>query len=107
MDLEKKIAKIQQSTRTTLPLFVPAHNSLRLRYKWYYRWHLFPLASFVHLSILLIFTAAWVWGIYNEATPNSVADTPATSITITDKPDWQAQTYDNEIIDTETVPWSR
>lgn len=105
MDLDQRIATIQRSTRTSIPFFIPSHNILRMRFRWYYRWHLFPMANFVHFAILFIFTLASIWGIYNESIPGTIA-TPSTSITITDKVEWQAQTYDNEIIDTETAPGS-
>lgn len=87
-----------------MPFFVPVHNTLRMRFKWYYHWHLFPLADFVHLAILLIFSSMWIWGIYSEFTPQSIADIPA-SITLTSEAEWEAGTADSNI-DTTSSPGS-
>ena len=54
--LEKQIMLVQKSTRTSLPFFMQFHNKLRMRYQWYYRWHLSPFASVVHWMTLAGFT---------------------------------------------------
>ena len=56
---EEKLIRIQKSTRTSLPFFVPIHNFLRMRLKWYYNWHLWKHSSRTHVAVL----AAAVLGI--------------------------------------------
>jgi plastocyanin len=51
-DLERKIIRIQKSTRTLIPGFSPIHNNLRARFKWYYFWHILPQSQFVHWAVL-------------------------------------------------------
>lgn len=53
-DLDRKIAAIQNSTRTTFLIFTHLHNYFRMKYKWYYYWHLKSQANFVHIFILII-----------------------------------------------------
>ena len=50
--LEIKMFLIQKSTNTTLPQFIKLHNKLRMRYKWYYKWHLMPIANKLHWGVL-------------------------------------------------------
>ncbi|HLB95320.1 MAG TPA: hypothetical protein VJK26_00205, partial [Patescibacteria group bacterium] len=51
---DSEILKIWKSTRTLTPKALPLHNALRLRFRWYYRWHLNPFSSIVHSGILAI-----------------------------------------------------
>ena len=50
--IEEEIYIIQKSTKTTFPQFLKLHEKLRMKYKWYYRWHLLPYANKLHLSAL-------------------------------------------------------
>ncbi len=54
-DLDRKITSIQNSTRTTILIFAHLHNYFRMKYKWYYSWHLKSQANFVHIVILIIY----------------------------------------------------
>jgi hypothetical protein len=54
-ELDEQIEQIQRSTKTTFKQFVIAHNNLRMRFKWYYRWHLWKGASFIHLAVLVFY----------------------------------------------------
>ena len=85
--LDAEIAKIQKSTRTSVPAMLPLHDVLRQKYPWYYKWHLNPYASMVHWGILLIslaFTIGLSWGMIGgvkepvaaAGTCNSVVGTP-------------------------------
>ncbi|MEI6494617.1 MAG: fibronectin type III domain-containing protein, partial [bacterium] len=58
--VEKKIIAIQRSTRVSMPMFAFWHNALRMRFKWYYAWHLSPWANFIHWLILVCYTATVV-----------------------------------------------
>ena len=65
--LELKMYMIQKSTKTTFPQFVRLHNKLRMRYKWYYRWHLAPLANKLHWSALGTVTTVLAFLIISSA----------------------------------------
>lgn len=54
-DLEKKIANIQKSTRTSMHFFVGLNDWIRLRSRAYYNWHLNPNANKIHVSGLFIY----------------------------------------------------
>lgn len=54
-ELEKEIHKIQKSTKTLLRFFNPLHNKLRIKFNWYYRWHLHPYRHHFHYSALGVF----------------------------------------------------
>ena len=47
-DLDLKMQRIQKSTRTSFTSLIPLHDRIRMRYGWYYRWHLKPSASKIH-----------------------------------------------------------
>ncbi|MCX6808409.1 MAG: hypothetical protein NTW50_01960, partial [Candidatus Berkelbacteria bacterium] len=53
-DLDKRILRIQRSTKTTFPFMEGIHNSLRMKNKAYYSWHTNPFASLVHYTALAI-----------------------------------------------------
>lgn len=40
-DIEKKLSLIQKGTKTRFAIFSKLHNDLRMKYRWYYNWHLF------------------------------------------------------------------
>ncbi|MFA6963090.1 MAG: hypothetical protein WC227_00005, partial [Patescibacteria group bacterium] len=50
--LDKEIHRIQRSTRTLWRHFRPLHNHLRMKFRWYYKWHLNPWAHALHWSAL-------------------------------------------------------
>lgn len=54
-NLDIEIIKIQRSTRTLLPSFMHAHNFLRMKMKWYYKWHTYPFTKFLHYVTLVIY----------------------------------------------------
>lgn len=93
-ELEKKIYELELSTKTTFPQFVPVHNSLRMKYSWYYKWHSFRYASLVHIMFLLIFSFGSFFGIYSNFIPNSFA-TEYGSKTLTSQAEWEAGTLTN------------
>jgi len=55
--IDQDIVKIQNSTRTTVPGLIPLHNKLRMKYSWYYKWHLWRHAKSVHIAILFAYIA--------------------------------------------------
>ena len=62
MALSRKIEAIQRSTRTTIPWMVPAHDKLRMKYGWYYRWSMLKYSSLIHFIALIVFTAGLATG---------------------------------------------
>jgi len=54
-DLDRKIIALQKSTRTTIPQMAAAHNFLRMRFQWYYNWHLNPIAKFTHWLVFFLY----------------------------------------------------
>lgn len=53
-ELEKEIHRIQKSTKTFFKFFGPLHNKLRMKFRWYYKWHLHPYHRHVHYSALAV-----------------------------------------------------
>ncbi len=53
--LDTEIVKLQKSTRTTVPAMLPLHDILRQKFRWYYKWSLWPFSKVVHALILLLF----------------------------------------------------
>lgn len=53
--LDDKIIAVQQSSRTLFPQFLSLHNGLRMRWGWYYRWHLRNRVSTVHWLLLVLY----------------------------------------------------
>ena len=62
MALNHKLEAIQRSTRTLVPFMVPFHDTLRMKYGWYYRWHLLKYSSLIHFIALIVFTAGLATG---------------------------------------------
>ncbi|MFA5926665.1 MAG: DUF2341 domain-containing protein, partial [Patescibacteria group bacterium] len=52
--IDNKILRIQHSTKTNIPWLAPVHCYLRMRWQWYYRWHMNPWSSRIHAAILLV-----------------------------------------------------
>jgi len=72
MELDDEIMKIQKSTRTLIPHLEPAHNFCRMKFQWYYRWHLWSGAKWAHYLFLLFFSfGIGLWG-YNSIAPKPV-----------------------------------
>lgn len=49
---DRDIERVQRSTRTMFPILVPLHNKLRMKYSWYYKWHLWRYSKVVHTLVL-------------------------------------------------------
>lgn len=47
-ELDRRIAAVQKSTRTSASFMLPAHDWMRQRSKIYYNWHLLPYANTLH-----------------------------------------------------------
>src|SRR3989344_5845160 len=54
-ELDQKIIAVQKSTRTSFPFMLPIHDRLRIKYKWYYNWHVNPCCQSAHTVFLIIF----------------------------------------------------
>ncbi len=76
-DIEKELGKIHKSTRTLSRHFSPLHNKLRMKFKWYYRWHLHPYHRHVHFSVLGIFAGAMI-ALLSTASPTQTHATGST-----------------------------
>ncbi|MFA7253443.1 MAG: fibronectin type III domain-containing protein [Patescibacteria group bacterium] len=46
--LDQELARIQRSTKTSWRFFAAPHDWLRMKFRWYYKWHLNPWAQMVH-----------------------------------------------------------
>jgi photosystem II stability/assembly factor-like uncharacterized protein len=71
LELEKQIEAIQRSTKTLFGFFIPVHNWLRMRYKWYYKWHMKTYASPAHwifLGLYLIISPLAIYSYYHVPT---------------------------------------
>lgn len=61
--VDKDIVRIQQSTRTSIPIFIPLHAVLRMKWRWYYLWHLNQFADTLHYVVLvfcIVFSGLYV-----------------------------------------------
>ena len=47
-ELDIELARLQKSTRATIPVMVGIHDILRQKFRWYYNWHLNSWASLAH-----------------------------------------------------------
>ncbi|TSC93464.1 MAG: hypothetical protein CEN89_1 [Candidatus Berkelbacteria bacterium Licking1014_7] len=54
---DEKIIRIQKTTRSAWNWSTKAHNFLRMKFKWYYKWHANPVSSHIHWSIMLLLLA--------------------------------------------------
>lgn len=59
-EIEKKIERYIQSTAVLMPIFSYLHNFLRMKFGWYYRWHLRRNIVFYHWLICAIFILLFV-----------------------------------------------
>ena len=74
-DPDKKLIQIARSTRTTLPALALLHNHLRMKYKWYYHWHLLPHINKIHIGLGTFSTAiatALIFSIVFNALPGNI-----------------------------------
>ena len=56
-DIKKYITDIERSEEVDLKFLARYHNALRMKYAWYYSWHMEKYASLVHfLALGLIIT---------------------------------------------------
>jgi len=62
-EIDKKIAAVQRSTRTTFAYMAPLHNSLRMHLKWYYSWHTKKTSSGVHWATLSVFVLLMMFSV--------------------------------------------
>lgn len=51
-NMDLKLIRIQKSTRTLFGVFSPLHNWFRMKFRWYYNWHLNPYYKTVHYATL-------------------------------------------------------
>ena len=79
MKIEKEITAIQRSTRVSMPIFASLHNTLRMRYQWYYKWHMTPFSSLVHWLALSSFATTIVAVVFTALFTNMVVRTFADS----------------------------
>ncbi len=61
--LNNQLMSIQNSTRTSFRFFIPVHNNLRMKWRWYYLWHLNPNASKINISALALVCLSFVFGL--------------------------------------------
>ncbi len=66
-ELDKKLIRIQRSTKALMPWASKLHNFLRMHFRWYYRWHINPIARTSHwvflffsLVVFSLFTAVLI-----------------------------------------------
>jgi len=85
-DIDQKISQIQQSTRTSFGVLLPLHERMRMRFRWYYNWHLKRSSKWVHLGFLALYIlalGAFGFTSYKTAIPTQVqAATNTTTWTI-------------------------
>ena len=71
--LDKQIVRIWQSTRVSVPFLQHYHETMRMRYKWYYQWHLWPYSRAAHVLILSTYILAMtLFGAHFLSTPKTV-----------------------------------
>lgn len=96
-EIENRLMLIQKSTKSTFKQLIPWHERLRIKFKWYYNWHLNPYATRIHLATLSIYliavSAGTVYGIWQYG---SHAAKAAITCTSTGSGNWQtAATWSN------------
>lgn len=70
--LDREIAALSASTKTFFHGFGPVHNHLRLRWRWYHDWHLWPYHKECHLGVLFIALATFTATLFLAASPSLV-----------------------------------
>lgn len=84
--LDRQIILVQDSTKTTIPQLVPWHNYFRMKFGWYYNWHLKPYAKITHWLILLIYLISLPLGFWSISSKSPIVQ--ATNPTY-DFPRWE------------------
>jgi len=52
-EINRRVKQVHRSTATLWSKMEPAHAELRAKFKWYYKWHLFPYYNLLHWLILI------------------------------------------------------
>ena len=53
-ECKKRVDAIKNASHVTMPCFSFLHNYNRMKYSWYYKWHLRRNSSLIHWVILII-----------------------------------------------------
>lgn len=61
--IDGQLASIQNSTRTSFRFFIPVHNNLRMKWQWYYLWHLNPHSSKINFTALAVTCLSFIFGL--------------------------------------------
>ncbi len=65
-ELEKKIIKIQRSTKTFFKRMIPIHHFLRMKYSWYDRWHQSSFSTPTHwLALVTVVMTVAIYSVTN------------------------------------------
>ncbi|OQB06345.1 MAG: Fibronectin type III domain protein [bacterium ADurb.Bin212] len=91
-ELDKQIAQVQRSTRTSFKKLAPVHNYLRTKSKLYYVWHLNPYSSSLHFGALLFFVVTSVYflqAIYPAMYQKALADAKTCTWKGTNSTSWE------------------
>ena len=64
-ELDKDINSIQKSTKTTFPAFTRIHDKMRMKFSWYYNWHISGVANYIHIIILAVYVFIFLLVVYN------------------------------------------
>lgn len=65
-EIEKKIAQIEHSAKVDIPELAVWHNALRMKYAWYYRWHMSNSAHAFQYILLILYLIFWIWIIIHQ-----------------------------------------
>ena len=60
-EIERRLTEIQHSTRVDVPELAGAHDYLRMKYPWYYQWHMKQAAHTFHYIFLALYLLAWIY----------------------------------------------
>ncbi|MEI7792089.1 MAG: hypothetical protein WCI57_01220, partial [Candidatus Berkelbacteria bacterium] len=100
MKIEKEITAIQRSTRVSMPVFASLHNTLRMKYQWYYKWHMTPFSSLVHWLALSSFSTVILAVVVTVLFTNTVVRTFADTRHAWDTKDaWSTWNLSNVVAD--------
>ena len=54
-EIHAEIEAIERASQVELSALAKGHNHLRMKYIWYYRWHLNRWANLTHYCLLILF----------------------------------------------------
>ncbi|PIS07475.1 hypothetical protein COT78_03310 [Candidatus Berkelbacteria bacterium CG10_big_fil_rev_8_21_14_0_10_43_13] len=77
--IDDEIYMVQRSTKTLVPFMAPLHNKLRMKYKWYYGWHLKRYSDLVHWLTLIAMVPLLTLSIFASLYSQNVPMTKATA----------------------------